>query len=169
MNWPWHKKKRSTYQPNRFHTIKKLEIFDMFLDLWPKLSSHSVYLSKDMYIMPSRKKVEQMLVVSDVDKMFYTADKQSSGNSGILICGDYALLLHSDVIRARYENAQKGKIPAEEMYSLAFGQIWFQHPVHGPHAVNLVVTHDEGILFALPQIDELRKAEKGLTVDFVRM
>ena len=168
-NWFRKKKKRLIYQDNEFHTIKKIEMFNMLLDFWPKLSPRSTFLSKEMYIMPSREDIEKILAQSLIDEYDYTASTGDTGNAGILICGDYGLLLHADVIKERYKDAQAGKIPVGQLYALTFGQIWFQDYYRGAHAVNLAITHDEGILFALPQIDEIRKPEKGLTVDFIRM
>ena len=141
----------------------------MLLDFWPKLSPRSTFLSKEIYVMPSRKDVEEILAQSLIDKYEYTASTGTAGNSGILICGDYALLLHAYVIRKRYRDAQSGKIPVGQMYALTLGQIWSRNYYQGAHAVNLAVTHDEGILLALPQVDEIRKPEKGLTIDFIRM
>jgi len=155
MKWPWRKKK-PIYQPNEFHTIKRLEIFEKLQCLWPKLSPSSVFMADETYVLPSRAEVEKALQDSKIDKYVYTDE--------LWDCDNYALLLHAYVIRKRYEDFRKGKLAKEQCYSLAFGQIWTDI-----HAINIALTYDEDILLIEPQTDEIRKAEKGLNITFIRI
>ena len=155
MNWPWRKKK-AIYQPNRFHTIKRLELFGMLQGFWPKLSVCSVYMADEIYVLPARANVEGILQDSKIDEYIYQHE--------IFECNNYALLLHAYVIHKRYKDFQEGKLLKEQSYSQAFGQIWINM-----HALNIAITHDEGILLVEPQTDKIKKPNKKLDVTFIRI
>ena len=160
-NWFRKKKKKPVIKDNEFHLIAREAVFGKFLSYWPKLNPASVHLGDDIYVMPSKEELKRLLHKSRVDEYIYS--------DGILECNKYALLLFADIVRERYKDFHAGNISKNQLYSLTLGQIWYRDPLIGSHAINLCITHDEGILFAEPQNDKIRKADKKVPVDFINI
>ena len=137
-------------------------------DIWTDLNPGKIYLADLLYVMPSEEEVRKLLFDSQIDSYVHTAHTISP-KSGILDCDDFALLLHAYVIKRRYEDFKKGRIPKDQLYPLAFGQIWYTDPKIGYHAINICITHDKGVLLIEPQNDEVWKADKDTPVRLIRI
>ena len=155
------KKKKPIRQKNDLNIITRDEVFKTLVDYWPKINPHNIKLADGMYVCPSRKEVEKILFESKVDEMIYRAN--------IGDCDKFAVLLYTYVIRKRYEDFNAGLLPERALYSWAFGELWHRDPIQGPHAINLCITSDSGILFVEPQTDRIWKAERSAIVDFARI
>lgn len=157
-SWLFKKKKK----PNPISVILQgNKLLVKLLDVWPKLNPGRLWLEDVNYIMPTRKELEAILFASKVDSYEYVPEIED--------CGDFALLLHADVIRKRYKDYKAGKIHEDQQFPLAFGQIWYQDPIMGSHAINICITCDDGILLIEPQQDKIRKPDKNMTISFIRI
>ena len=141
------------------HLLKKKDVFNILIDLWPRLRSTSVYLSSDMYMMPTKEEVRQLLTDSHIEKFKYIDD--------MFQCSQYALLLHAYEIEERYKEFINNQVSIA--YPRAFGQIWYEDPQRGTHAKNLCIVRNKGVQFIEPQSDEISEAPTGISVYFVRM
>jgi hypothetical protein len=140
-------------------------------EVWPKFNPGRLYLADRTYVMPSKKEVEKLLFDSRIDEYVHTAHS-SSPKSGILDCDDFTLLLHAYVVRKRYEDFKAKKLPKDQQYPLAFGEIWYNDPNIGLHSINICFSRDKGILLIEPQSDEIWKAalaQKGKDVRLIIM
>lgn len=158
--------KTKTVKPHKISLVKRQELFEILTTFWPKLDPHRVYLADRNYVLPPKEDVLRILKESQIDKFVHTAGTIGA-DSGLFDCDDFSLLLQAFIIRKRYEDFQKGKIPKNQLFPLAFGQIWYQE-IMGSHAINICVTRDEGIVLIEPQTDKVWQAEQNITIDFLR-
>ena len=135
------------------------KVLSKLLACWPKFNPGRLWEADNSYIMPTRVELEKLLFDSVVDSYGYVSE--------ILDCDDAALLLHADIIKQRYKDYKSGKIPKDQQFPLAFGQIWYQSS-RGLHAVNICITRDEGVLLIEPQTDKIWKPKGDMFIDFVR-
>ena len=154
----WFRKKKPI--DTKSITLTGNEIFNKLHNMWPSLTHGKIWFEDGKYLLPTRSELEKKLLESVVESYEYVPEIED--------CGDFALLLHGDIIRSRYDDYKAGKIPDSQLYPWAFGQIWYQDTVMGPHAINICITSDEGILLVEPQSDEIRKATPNMVVFFIR-
>jgi len=132
--------------------ITSTEIRTKLNILWPSLKF--IWLTDSIYWMPSKLKLEELLVKSQVDRMRYITSIQD--------CEDFALQLHADVKRIRTFDAEAGSIPRNEWYPYAFGEI-FGYEFRGRrqnHAINICIC-DDGIYLVEPQDDRIWAASSN--------
>lgn len=137
------------------------KILGRLLEIWPELNPGYLWLADKTYIMPAKEGLKKLLFDSQIDRYAYKSELQD--------CDDYALLLHAYVIHERYKDFKEGKIPENQLYSLAFGQVWYRDKKIGYHAINICITCDKGILLIEPQQDKIWKPKKNMSIDFIRM
>lgn len=159
-NW-FKKKKKPIQQAKNRHVITMAEVFKTLVDYWPKINPRDIKLADGMYVCPTRAEVEKTLFDSKIDEMIYIAE--------INDCDNFAVLLYAYVLRKRYEDYNAGLTLKGGLYSLTVGEMWYENPIAGPHAINIAITSDAGILFIEPQTDRVWKAEKSAVVSFIRI
>ena len=106
------------------------------------------------YWAPSLKDLEKYIQDSQIYKFQYNLEWMD--------CDDFALLLHSDIVRRRYQKIVKRKLKKDKWLPISFGQIWgskFQGQKQ-MHAINICYTHDNGIMLIEPQTNHIWKADK---------
>jgi len=136
------------------------KLLGKLLEVWPNLNPGRLWKADKTYIMPTKEKLDEALFESKVDSYQYIPEIED--------CDDFALLLHADIIRRRYDAYKAGKIPKDRSYPWAFGQIWYQSS-RGPHAINICITCDKGVLLIEPQQDKIWKPDKDMIIFFIRM
>ena len=162
MKWPtWFFGKKEQALVDTQIVLKGSRVLGELLKIWPELNPGRLWLADSVYVMPTEKELKEILFRSKVDSYKYTKNIQD--------CDDYALFLHTDVILYRYENFKKGKIDKDQLYSWAFGQIWYKDSRIGYHAINICITRDKGVLLIEPQNDKIFKPKKDITIRFIRM
>ena len=135
-------------------------ILGKLLKIWPRLNPERLWAADAKYIMPTRGELEKAVFESPVSGYEYVPEIED--------CDDYALFLQADIIRKRYDDYKAGKIPKGQQYPWAFGQIWYDDPKIGSHAVNICITFDDGVLLIEPQTNKIRKPEKNIKISFIR-
>lgn len=118
--------------------------------------SPAIWLPDPEYQIPTRAEVEELLNNTWFDQYAY--------RPAIRDCDKYALLLHAFVAQ---ERARLG-----ERLAWAFGEAWYRlvdDPEQG-HALNLVITADQGVFCVEPQNDVMSRPDRDRhRYFFVRM
>jgi len=104
------------------------------------------------YWAPTIKDIQDYIKNSNIYKYKYNLEWMD--------CDDFALLLHSDIIKQRYEKIINKKLSKEKWLPISFGQIWgskFKGQKMA-HAINICYTSDQGVMLIEPQTNEIWKA-----------
>jgi hypothetical protein len=131
----------------------KIYFFDLIDELkkhWGKLTEKNDIMVADKYYWaPSYDSLQDLVWRTYIDRYKYIKDAYD--------CDDFALSLHAFVVQTRYEEIYKRKVPKEEWYPWAFGQIWGYkfRGVKGMHAINICLTSDRGLVLIEPQEDKI--------------
>jgi len=148
--------------------ITDKEIEKQLQIIWPKLElDKNIWLADSEYWMPKRKDVEELLKASWVDKKKYI---QSTWD-----CDNYALYLMAECHYLVAGLVWSELIKKEDALPWAFGECWGYFNVNWneivrKHAINIVLTEDDGILLIEPQTDEIWIPErKKDSIHYVRM
>jgi len=157
----WYKRKKEPVVVDTSVVLPGNKVLNKLLEAWPWLNPGRLWPADTDYVMPLENELEWVVFNSPVIRYEYVPEIQD--------CDDAALLLHADIVRRRYDEYKKGKIPENEKHPWAFGEIWYQDPVRGPHAINLCITRDKGILLIEPQGGKIRKPQKDMTISFIRL
>lgn len=160
MLFSWFRKKKKPIIGDDQAILPSNKMLNKLLLCWPKFNPGRLWKADGNYVMPTRDELTKLLFDSEINFREYVSEIQD--------CDDFALLLHAYVIKQRYEDYDTGKIPKGRRYPLAFGQIWYQS-FQGPHAVNICITRDDGVLMIEPQTDRIWKPSKDLIVSFIRI
>jgi len=155
----WRKKKSQKPKPNTT-LLPSNRVLDKLLETWPDLNPGRLWKADAKYVMPTRKNLEKAIFKSPVSGYEYVSEIED--------CDDFAILLHADIIRNRYDEYKKGEIPENNQYPWAFGQIWYRSSI-GMHAINLCITCDDSILFIEPQTRKIWKPKKDIFISFIRI
>jgi hypothetical protein len=121
--------------------------------LWPYMNN-GIMIPDGKYWAPSLKKVYNIITKTKVNELKYDLEWFD--------CDDFALVLHSSIIRQRYKKIKRQKLPKKQWLPWSFGQVWLTK-VKGEktsHAINICYTSDSGLLLIEPQTDEIWKAHK---------
>jgi hypothetical protein len=123
--------------------------------LWGYLiKSGGLVMPDGKYWAPDLKTLKKYIINSQIYKYNYNLEWMD--------CDDFALLLHSDIIKRRYEKIIKNKFEKERRLPISFGQVWLTK-VKGEntaHAINICYTSDNGIMLIEPQTNDIWKAHK---------
>ncbi len=137
--------------------IRTSTILFKLQNIWPDLEygykgPTSISLADGEYWMPTKSKVKKLLWEGFIDTYKYKAETFD--------CDEFSLLLHAFVVQERYVQIEKREVPKEEWLPWAFGQVTgikFQgKKTH--HAINIVITSDNGVMLIEPQNDKIWKA-----------
>ena len=139
-----------------YKSIKKT-----LIERWPKL--RDIWLTDRTYWVPTKEELEEALSLTKTHLQEFIP--------GISECNHFALQLHAEMTRLRYLSAVYRKIPKEEWFTWAFGQVMgleFKGNRMN-HAVNLCLTID-GLYFIEPQDNSMWLADPDKSdIYFVRM
>ena len=155
----WLRRKKAQPIVNDSVVLTGNEIYNRLFEICD-VKPKQLWFEDVKYVMPTRDELESTVLESKISTYEYIPEIED--------CGDFALLLHAYTIRKRYADYKAGKIPKDQQYPWAFGQIWYIDSINGYHAVNICMTRDVGILLIEPQTGKTRKAEKNITVNFIR-
>lgn len=156
----WFKKEEKPAPIGSNFLICGKELWDKLFAKWPNLNRHKVWFSDKGYILPTKKELEKAIFESPVSGYQYVPEIED--------CDDFALLQHADIIRRRYDDYKAGRIPKNKQYPWAFGQIWYVSP-QGPHAINVCVSSDKGVLVIEPQNRKIWEPEKDIVISFIKI
>ena len=158
-DWIFGKKEQTSSESGP--VLKGSYILGKLFKVWPELNPGCVWIADSNYVMPTKEELKKILFRSQINQSGYKSEMND--------CDDYALFLHVDVIRQRYEDYKQGKISEDQAYPLAFGQIWYCSPTITVHAINICITCDKGILLIEPQQTKIFKPTEDMVIKFMRI
>lgn len=149
--------------------ISGAEIRSMLKEAWPEINSNNIRISDTWYMMPSDNELWRLVMDSEVNSFVHT-HYIIDDYSQMFDCDDFALLLHSFVIKERYKQMIEQKLLKEECLPWAFGQVWCKGPTSENHALNICITKDRKIKLIEPQTNAIQPVKKpSLEISFVRI
>ena len=125
------------------------EIVEVFGSLLPPMF---IQISDKVYATPTESDAWSLLKDNYIEQYRYMTETFD--------CDDYALLLHAWVRQEQYRNKWE--------HPWALGEAWGYFGGE-KHALNVVVTADNGLMLIEPQSDGMRKNDKKDIFTFVRM
>ncbi len=159
----------SNHNKDGVQKISGTEIKSMLKDAWPEINSNNIKISDTWYIMPSDNELWKLVMDAGVNSFVHTYHIMDDC-SQMFDCDDFALLLHSFVIKERYNQMVEQKLSKEECLPWAFGQIWCKGPTSDNHALNICITKDKGIELIYPQTNVIQPVKRGCSeISFVRI
>jgi len=131
--------------------IASQDLFRQLKSIWPSMQ---VILADREYWLPAESKVHDLVWGSYIEQYRYTVE--------LFDCDDYALTLHAFVVQERYKQMEERKLPKEEWFPWAFGEVRGRrfNGVEANHAINICVTSDKGVLLIEPQNDKSWTADR---------
>lgn len=123
-----------------------IEIKSILNNLWPGIR---IMCADRDYWLPSEKDLKDIIWKSYIDEYQYAIERFD--------CDDFALVLHAFIVQERYIRADEHKLPKEEWFPWAFGEVWgskFQGE-NTAHAINICITDEEEIFLIEPQNDKI--------------
>jgi hypothetical protein len=123
--------------------------------LWGYLiKSNGLMMPDGKYWAPNLKTLKKYIRNSQIYKYNYNLEWMD--------CDDFALLLHSDIVKRRYEKIINNKFEKKRRLPISFGQVWGSKFQGTPqmHAINICYTSDNGIMLIEPQTNNMWKASK---------
>ena len=145
----------SNHNKDGVQKISGAEIKSMLKEAWPEINSNNIKISDTWYVMPSDNELWKLVMDSGVNSFVHTYHILDDC-SQMFDCDDFALLLHSFVIKERYNQMVEQKLSKEECLPWAFGQIWCKGPNSDNHALNICITKDRGIELIHPQTNVIQ-------------
>jgi len=130
--------------------ITRLEIIGQLQTKWPELvdglpNATNLAIPDINYWMPKKSDVESLVINTFFENYKYKVQ--------VFDCDDFSLVVHAFVVQERYRQIEKREISKEEWFPWSFGQVWgtkFQGKTM-KHAINIIMTSDNGIMFLEPQ------------------
>ncbi|PXF56812.1 MAG: hypothetical protein C4B58_12140 [Deltaproteobacteria bacterium] len=159
----------SNHNKDGVQKISGAEIKSILKEAWPGINSNNIKISDTWYMMPSDNELWKLVMDSGVNSFVHTYHILDD-YSQMFDCDDFALLLHSFVIKERYNQMIEQKLSKEECLPWAFGQVWCKGPNSENHALNICITKDRGIQLIHPQTNVIQQIKRCCPeISFVRI